>query len=88
MQYMVDCAVILNHSVVLGVSQRNLRVQKYRGSSFDENESPFLIGANGLEVAVARTLGRSDASVTDERVSSGVKRLDTMLAGGYSRATA
>jgi circadian clock protein KaiC len=40
MQFMVDCSVILNHSVVLGVSQRNLRVQKYRGSSFDENESP------------------------------------------------
>ena len=85
MQFMVDCAVILNHSVVLGVSQRNLRVQKYRGSSFDENESPFLIGATGLEVAVARTLGRGDAEVTNERVSSGVQRLDTMLGGGYYR---
>lgn len=85
MQFMVDCAVILNHSVVLGVSQRNLRVQKYRGSSFDENESPFLIGATGLEVAVARTLGRGDADVTSERVSSGVERLDTMLGGGYYR---
>ena len=30
MQSMVDCAVVLNHSVVLGVSQRNLRTQKYR----------------------------------------------------------
>ncbi len=58
MQFMVDCAVILNHSVVMGVSQRNLRVQKYRGSSFDENESPFVIGNGGFEVAVARTLGR------------------------------
>ena len=48
MQFMVDCAVILNHSVVSGVSQRNLRVQKYRGSSFDENESPFLIGSSGI----------------------------------------
>jgi circadian clock protein KaiC len=85
MQFMVDCAVILRHSMVLGVSQRNLRVQKYRGSSFDENESPFLIGATGLEVAVARTLGRLDAQVTNERVSSGVKRLDTMLGGGYYR---
>jgi circadian clock protein KaiC len=85
MQFMVDCAVILRHSVVLGVSQRNLRVQKYRGSSFDENESPFLIGATGLEVAVARTLGRLDAKVTSERVSSGVERLDTMLGGGYYR---
>ncbi len=50
MQFMVDCTVILNHSLVLGVSQRNLRVQKYRGSSFDEDESPFVIGKGGFEV--------------------------------------
>ncbi len=85
MQFMVDCAVILNHSVVQGVSQRNLRVQKYRGSSFDEDEAPFLIGKSGLEVAVARTPGRVDAKVSHERVSSGVERLDTMLGGGYYR---
>ncbi|MGZ5233560.1 MAG: ATPase domain-containing protein, partial [Burkholderiales bacterium] len=85
MQFMVDCAVILNHCVVQGVSQRNLRVQKYRGSSFDENESPFLIGTGGLEVAAARTLGRMHAKASNERVSSGVKRLDTMLGGGYYR---
>jgi circadian clock protein KaiC len=85
MQYMVDCAVILNHNVLLGVSQRSLRVQKYRGSSFDENESPFLIGNRGFEVAVAHSLGRDDAKVSNERVSSGVERLDTMLSGGYYR---
>lgn len=85
MQFMVDCAVTLNHRVMLGVSQRNLRVQKYRGSAFDENESPFVIGKEGFEVAIARTLGRTDAGVTQERVTSGVKRLDTMLGGGYYR---
>jgi circadian clock protein KaiC len=85
MQFMVDCAVILNHSVVQGVSQRNLRVQKYRGTSFDENQSPFVIGSGGIEVAVARTRSRVDANVSNERVSSGVERLDTMLGGGYYR---
>jgi circadian clock protein KaiC len=85
MQFMVDCAVILNHTVVLGVSQRNLRVQKYRGSAFDENEAPFVIGKTGFDVAIARTLGRADSDVTAERVSSGVARLDTMLGGGYYR---
>jgi len=85
MQFMVDCAVILNHSVVHGISQRNLRVQKYRGSGFDEDEAPFVIGKSGLEVAVARTPLRLDATVTNERISSGVKRLDTMLGGGYYR---
>ncbi len=85
MQFMVDCAVILNHRVTLGVSQRNLRVQKYRGSSFDENESPFVIGSSGFDVAIARMRDPLDTNVTNERVSSGVKRLDTMLGGGYYR---
>ena len=85
MQFMVDCAVLLNHRVILGVSQRNLRVQKYRGSSFDESEAPFVIGKGGFDVAVSRILGRLDAKVVNERVSSGVKRLDTMLGGGYYR---
>jgi circadian clock protein KaiC len=85
MQFMVDCSVVLNHRVELGVSQRNLRVQKYRGTSFDENESPFVIGKAGFDVAIARLLGRVDAKVSNERVTSGVKRLDTMLGGGYYR---
>ncbi|MDO8369729.1 MAG: circadian clock protein KaiC, partial [Candidatus Nitrotoga sp.] len=84
-QFMVDCTVILQHSVVQSVSQRNLRVQKYRGSSFDEDELPFVIGKNGFEVAVAHTPSRVDAKVTSERISSGVERLDTMLGGGYYR---
>jgi circadian clock protein KaiC len=85
MQFMVDCSVILNHNVTLGVSQRNLRVQKYRGSAFDENESPFVIGSTGFDVAISRTLGSRDAALSDERVTSGVERLDTMLGGGYYR---
>ncbi len=87
MQFMVDCAVVLNQRVVHGVSQRSLRVQKYRGSSFDENESPFVISKKGFDVAIARTLGRTDIMVSSERISSGVARLDTMLGGGYYRAS-
>lgn len=85
LQFMVDCAVILNHSVVLGVSQRNLRVQKYRGSGFDENEFPFLIGRKGFELAIIRPIEVRPASLSTERVSSGVDRLDTMLNGGFFR---
>lgn len=85
MQFMVDCAVILNHHVEHGVSQRNLRVQKYRGSGFNEDESPFVIGDRGFDVAIASALGRTNFESTAERVSSGVERLDTMLGGGYYR---
>ncbi|MEO6874841.1 MAG: circadian clock protein KaiC [Opitutaceae bacterium] len=85
MQFMVDCAVLLNHRVALGVSQRNLRVLKYRGSSFDENEAPFVIGKGGFDVAISHLRPGKEAKVSSERVSSGVARLDTMLGGGYYR---
>ena len=86
-QFMVDCAVLLNQNVTLGVTQRSLRVQKYRGSAYHENESPFLIGKDGFDVAVSRTLISPGAKVSRERVSSGVSRLDTMLGGGYYRGS-
>ena len=86
MQFMVDCAIVLNHRMVAGVSQRNLRVEKYRGSAFNENESPFVIGKTGFDVAITRMLGTVDLKVTSERITSGVERLDTMLGGGYYRA--
>jgi circadian clock protein KaiC len=85
MQFMVDCSVVLNQTVEYGVSQRNLRVQKYRGSAFNENESPFVIGVDGFDVAISRVLGSNDANHTNERVTSGIERLDTMLDGGYYR---
>lgn len=85
MQFIVDCSVVLNQQVVQGVSQRNLRVLKYRGSGFAENESPFLIGRGGMEVAGARLMDRADSPITTERVSSGVPQLDAMLCGGYYR---
>jgi circadian clock protein KaiC len=87
LQFMVDCAVTLNHEVRDGVSQRNLRVLKYRGSGFAENEAPFLIGKGGIEVASTGDTYRARklAPVTSERVSTGVTRLDAMLGGGYYR---
>jgi circadian clock protein KaiC len=91
MQFMVDCAVILNHEIVRGVSQRSLRVIKYRGSAFAENESPFLIGQSGLEVAGGGDAGRNatlDKEMLTERISSGVARLDVMLGGGLYRGAA
>jgi circadian clock protein KaiC len=79
--------VILGHEMVGGVSQRNVRVVKYRGSAFEENKSPFVIGNEGLEVAGAHYTGESRIVVSNERVSSGVARLDTMLGGGYYRCS-
>ena len=88
LQFMVDCAIILKHDFLQGVSQRSLRVMKYRGTSFQENDSPYVIGSEGIEVAgSSRTPGGGRAHVTEERISTGVARLDTMLGGGFYRAS-
>ena len=85
MEFMVDCALTLKQEIIAGVSQRSLRIIKYRGTRFSENESPFLIGSQGIEVATPRELNQARPRVTKERVSTGIQRLDTMLGGGYYR---
>jgi circadian clock protein KaiC len=85
-QFMADCAVQLNHSVAAGVSQRALRVLKYRGSAFAENEAPFVIGTAGLQVAGFRGL-EPPAAVSHARIPTGIRRLDEMLEGGYFRGS-
>jgi circadian clock protein KaiC len=53
MQFMADCVVTLNHDVSNPTASRGLRVSKYRGSGFAEEEFPFTIGSTGLEVSYA-----------------------------------
>lgn len=86
MQFMVDSAVQLRHEVVEGISQRSLRVLKYRGSAFDENAVPYVIGPHGLELAGSLHAMSPPLRVSRERLSSGVPRLDSMLDGGYYRS--
>lgn len=88
MQFMVDCFIQLRHDCEDGISQRTLRIAKYRGSAFEENELPFIFGKNGMQVAFARELEQAAAPVSNELVSSGVSRFDTMLGGGYHRGSA
>lgn len=85
LQFMVDCSIFLRHDVVEATSQRNIRVGKFRGSSFEENAAPFGIGSHGIEVAYGNEARRERRHASTERLSSGVARLDTMLDGGYYR---
>jgi len=85
MEFMVDCSIHLKHETVDGVSQRILQVMKYRGTGFTENAASFLIGPNGLELAAPRSIYADERPVANERMSSGIPRLDSMLGGGYHR---
>jgi len=79
-EYVSDCVVVLDHLVTEQTSTRRLRILKYRGSLHGTNEYPFLIGERGISVQPITSLGLQHA-VSNERVSTGVERLDVMLGG-------
>jgi len=86
-EYVSDCVIDLNVRVKDNIATRRLRVVKYRGTQHGTNEYPFLIGASGFSVMPITSIGL-DYATSNERVLTGVERLDTMLDGqGYYRGS-
>jgi len=86
LQFMVDCVLVLRHQVVEGSAFRSLRVMKYRGSGFAGDEFPITLTSDGLQLT---NRGPTELvyKVTNERISTGLDRLDNMLNGGYHRGS-
>jgi circadian clock protein KaiC len=86
-EYVSDAVILLDHRVQEQVSTRRLRIVKYRGSHHGTNEYPFLIDREGLSVLPVTSLGLTHPAI-EERVSTGVTRLDDMLSSrGYYRGS-
>jgi circadian clock protein KaiC len=86
-EYVSDCAILLDHRVHDQIATRHLRVVKYRGALHGTNEFPFLIGDEGLSVLPITSLGLNH-KVSNDRVSTGIPRLDAMLGGrGFYRGS-
>ena len=84
---MSDCVILLDHRVVEQIATRHLRVVKYRGALHATNEFPFHIGDQGLRVLPITSLALNH-KVSNERISTGIPRLDAMLSGrGFFRGS-
>jgi circadian clock protein KaiC len=86
-EYVSDCVILLDHRVRDQIATRHLRVVKYRGALHGTNEFPFLIGDKGLSVLPITSVGLNH-KVSNERISTGIPRLDAMLGGrGFFRGS-
>ena len=85
-EYVTDCVIVLDHRVSAEISTRRLRVVKYRGSAHGTNEYPFLISARGFTVLPITSVAL-DYGASEERISTGIARLDHMLGGGMFRGS-
>jgi circadian clock protein KaiC len=85
-EYVTDCVIVLDHRVSAEISTRRLRVVKYRGSAHGTNEYPFLISARGFTVLPITSVALN-YEASEERISTGIPRLDHMLGGGMFRGS-
>jgi circadian clock protein KaiC len=86
MPFMADCSVLLSQRAIERVVVRAMRVLKYRGSPHVINEVPFVIGPQGVEVGSSNGV-HPEPQPFDEKISTGIERLDEMLCGGIYRGT-
>jgi circadian clock protein KaiC len=80
-EYVSDCVILLDHRVHNQISTRRLRIVKYRGTAHGTNEYPFLIDEDGFSVLPVSAIALNH-QVSEERISTGIPDLDTMLSGG------
>ena len=77
--------ILLDQRVDEQIATRRLRIVKYRGSAHGTNEYPFLLDAQGFTL-LPHTAISQQYIVSDEFISSGVKKLDVLLnSKGYYR---
>lgn len=79
-EYVSDCVIVLDTRLHDELATRRLRVVKYRGSAHGGNEYPFLIENTGITVLPVTSLGLAH-TVSDARLTSGIRGLDDMLEG-------
>lgn len=79
-EYIADCVIVLDNRIKDQISTRRLRIVKYRGSSHGNNEYPFTIDENGLNVFPIISI-KEPQKVSSQRISSGIKSLDDMMGG-------
>jgi circadian clock protein KaiC len=86
-EYVADCVITLDHRVTNQIATRRLRIVKYRGSIHGTDEYPFLISGDGITVLPITSMSLTHTA-SDERISTGIPRLDTMLGGkGFFRGS-
>jgi circadian clock protein KaiC len=86
-EYVSDCVISLDHRVVDQVTTRRIRIVKYRGSTHGTNEYPFLIEKDGISIWPITSV-RLEHNAPQERIPTGIARLDTMLGGrGFYRGS-
>lgn len=79
-EYVADCVIHLEHVFRERIATRYMKIIKYRGSDYSTNLFPYLVNSTGISVLPITTI-KLEYRASEERVSTGIERLDDMLGG-------
>lgn len=86
-EFMLPTMVLLTAAVIDRRLNRFIRVAKYRGSDHVTDEIPMVLTHQGIQMPYVAARGEKQVSAGTERISTGIKRLDKVLAGGLYRGS-
>lgn len=85
LEFAVSLVITLERREESGGTLRALRITKYRGSAHSSSAHPLFVSRHGMEPLTWS--GGDGLPAPQDRVTSGMPRLDTLLGGGYLRGS-
>ncbi|MDM8535555.1 circadian clock protein KaiC [Desulfobacterales bacterium HSG17] len=86
LDFMADCVIHADQRIDEQINTRRIRISKYRGSNFGNNEYPFVITEDGIGIIPVSKSGLNFME-TGQYISSGQPGFDEILGGGYRRGS-
>ncbi|MFN2332466.1 MAG: ATPase domain-containing protein, partial [Halomonas sp.] len=86
-EFLLSATLVLSARVVDQQLNRSLRVAKFRGSGHVADELPMIMDNDGIQLPYHEKPSAGVVAASNERISTGVERLDKLLDGGIYRGS-
>ncbi|RUR30394.1 circadian clock protein KaiC [Vreelandella andesensis] len=86
-EFLLSATLVLSARIVNQQLNRTLRIAKFRGSGHVTSELPMVIDAEGIQLPYHEALPSGGVLTRNERLSTGIERLDSLLGGGIYRGS-
>lgn len=85
-EFLLDTVIVLGARVIGNRLNRRLRIAKYRGTAHVTNELALVLDDDGIHLGYEEPASQA-APASDERLGTGIPRLDQVLGGGVYRGS-
>jgi circadian clock protein KaiC len=86
-EFITDNVIILRNVLIKEKRRRTIEILKFRGSNHRKGENPFTIMPNEGVVIIPLVAMELKQPLSNERVTSGIEKLDEMCGGGFYRGS-